>query len=428
MLSYLKKYKKNIFYLGSFAILFFLFKDVALANNVPADAFGLGYADTTGLGSQDIRVTIAKIIRAAFGFLGVIALGLVLYGGFTYMTAGGDEGKIETAKKILVNATIGLAIILSAFSITQFILSRLAGATGFNAGQAAQAVLCADPVYANEHPDLCDDFGGFGGGDDACILNHFVVQSITPNTEATNINDITVRALFSMDVQNNNPGEVLNILQNGVNVNADFAYEYKAGKRLVEATYKGAHECNGQKCAPEGNYQVEVRPEVVGQNGQELEEEPEDCGNLKFPKRTEFRVNTGEVLDNNNPQIQSLRIYNSQNPAGSEEPDQWLPRGRKYPILVNVTDNAGAGYVRVEVWKDGDNANVVTLYDGPTTEVGSDATLAKPYEFNYGWRILSSAEQLTRYIVRVTAYDIDARSTTKETSFVVIGESCDPNG
>ncbi|MFH0857548.1 MAG: IPT/TIG domain-containing protein, partial [Candidatus Magasanikbacteria bacterium] len=47
---------------------------------------------------------------------------------------------------------------------------------------------------------------------------------------------------------------------------------------------------------------------------------------------------------------------------------------------------------------------------------------------NYGWRILSSAEQLTRYIVRVTAYDIDARSTTKETSFVVIGESCDPNG
>ena len=53
--------------------------------------FGLKpVAEGTGLGGQDIRITIAKIIRAVLGLLGIIALGVMLYGGFMYMTSAGE--------------------------------------------------------------------------------------------------------------------------------------------------------------------------------------------------------------------------------------------------------------------------------------------------------------------------------------------------
>ncbi|MBP9761297.1 MAG: hypothetical protein KBD15_03605, partial [Candidatus Magasanikbacteria bacterium] len=87
----------------------------ASAQQVGGDVFGVAVIDeTTQLGSDDIRVTIAKIINGVLMFLGTIAFVLVIYGGFVYMTAGGNEEKISQAKRILINATIGLAIILSA--------------------------------------------------------------------------------------------------------------------------------------------------------------------------------------------------------------------------------------------------------------------------------------------------------------------------
>ncbi len=78
----------------------------------------------------DIRIIIARIIRIALGILGALALIIVLYGGFVWMTAGGNEEKISQAKRILINGGIGLAIILSAFAIASFILSSLQQATG----------------------------------------------------------------------------------------------------------------------------------------------------------------------------------------------------------------------------------------------------------------------------------------------------------
>lgn len=91
---------------------------------------GLRFGAQIGLGNQDIRVTIAKIIRIILGFLGIIAVGLTMYAGFLWMTAKGNEEQIDKAKGFLKNAIIGLAIILSSFAIVSFILSRLLLATG----------------------------------------------------------------------------------------------------------------------------------------------------------------------------------------------------------------------------------------------------------------------------------------------------------
>ena len=121
-----KKYSK-IFLVAVFLLLatVFLFH-VTLAAEVDT---GLTYAEGTGLSaSQDIRVTIAKIIRIVIGFLGIVAVGLIMYAGWIWMTSEGSEEKIEQAKKILTNAVIGLIIILSAFAIVSFIINSLTGA------------------------------------------------------------------------------------------------------------------------------------------------------------------------------------------------------------------------------------------------------------------------------------------------------------
>ena len=92
--------------------------------------FGLGYAEETGLGSSDIRATIASIINVALGLLGIVAVVIVLVGGFKWMTAGGNDEKVTEARKLIFAGIIGLAIILSAYAIAKFVLSQLYSATG----------------------------------------------------------------------------------------------------------------------------------------------------------------------------------------------------------------------------------------------------------------------------------------------------------
>jgi hypothetical protein len=95
---------------------------------------GLNYGAGTGLGNEDPRIMAARVIRIALGFLGIIAVGLIIYAGWLWMTAAGQADKIERAKKILIGAVIGLVICLASFAIASFILSRLLGATGVGNG------------------------------------------------------------------------------------------------------------------------------------------------------------------------------------------------------------------------------------------------------------------------------------------------------
>lgn len=70
-----------------------------------------------------------EVIGIILSVLGVIAVILILYSGFIWMTAAGNTEKIEKAKKILGNAVVGLIIILMAYSITYFVTTKLLEAT-----------------------------------------------------------------------------------------------------------------------------------------------------------------------------------------------------------------------------------------------------------------------------------------------------------
>ena len=82
-----------------------------------------------GLPATDIRIVVARIIRAAFGLVGIVMVVLILYAGYLWMTAGGNEEQISKAKGFLKNAVIGLAIMLSAFAIVTFVM-RILGYNG----------------------------------------------------------------------------------------------------------------------------------------------------------------------------------------------------------------------------------------------------------------------------------------------------------
>jgi len=103
---------------------------VFAADDLNQNDLGMGAIQSSiKLGSGDIRQTAARIINVALGFLGIVAVVIVLLGGFKWMIAGGNEEKTNEAKKLIVSGIIGLAIILSAWAITSFVISRLVTAT-----------------------------------------------------------------------------------------------------------------------------------------------------------------------------------------------------------------------------------------------------------------------------------------------------------
>jgi hypothetical protein len=96
--------------------------------------------ETISLSQDDPREIAARIINIVMLILGVLAVGLVLWGGFIWMTSNGEEDKIDQAKKILKNGVIGLIIVLSAWGIATFILTRLIDATGGGSGSGGACV------------------------------------------------------------------------------------------------------------------------------------------------------------------------------------------------------------------------------------------------------------------------------------------------
>ena len=78
-----------------------------------------------GMGTKDLRLIAADLINEAIGLLGILAVLVILYAGMTWMFAGGDDEKIAKAKKITVSGLIGLVIILTSYSLANFVLNSL---------------------------------------------------------------------------------------------------------------------------------------------------------------------------------------------------------------------------------------------------------------------------------------------------------------
>ena len=79
---------------------------------------------------DDLISDVNKIINVVIGVLGVVAVAVVIYGGFLFLTAQGDPGKIKKGKDSITWGIIGLVIALLSWSIINFVLSTAMSASG----------------------------------------------------------------------------------------------------------------------------------------------------------------------------------------------------------------------------------------------------------------------------------------------------------
>lgn len=128
---------------GLFLLLFLGFFLLLMSRPVLAGDYGLN--STVGVGSlkkafsvQEVDANnsggfissrLGTIIGAALSFIGVIFMVLIIYGGLIWMLAQGNDSQVEKAKNIIIQAVIGLIIVLGAYAITAFIGTQLTSGT-----------------------------------------------------------------------------------------------------------------------------------------------------------------------------------------------------------------------------------------------------------------------------------------------------------
>jgi hypothetical protein len=130
----MKKISKHLISLAVLALLVVPIATFAQQSDTNA-LFGVNAVDEgldNSLATGDPRSIVARVINFALGFLGVIAVGIILIGGFKWMTAAGNEDKTSEAKQLLGAGVIGLVIILSAWAIATFVIGQIYNATNVN--------------------------------------------------------------------------------------------------------------------------------------------------------------------------------------------------------------------------------------------------------------------------------------------------------
>ena len=79
----------------------------------------------SGLAEGDLPTFLSGIISWVLGIIGVILVGLFVYGGVLYATSAGNEDRVETGKRVMIYAVIGTVIVFAAFIVSEFIISAL---------------------------------------------------------------------------------------------------------------------------------------------------------------------------------------------------------------------------------------------------------------------------------------------------------------
>jgi len=79
---------------------------------------------------EDPETITLSFLQWFFGALGLISVVIILYGGFSWMTAAGNEEKLSRAKKIITYAVIGMMVMLTAFILVSTVFKTGANVSG----------------------------------------------------------------------------------------------------------------------------------------------------------------------------------------------------------------------------------------------------------------------------------------------------------
>ncbi|MDD4290295.1 MAG: Ig-like domain-containing protein [Patescibacteria group bacterium] len=287
------KNKKNLVSIIIFVGVFLPFISFAQLNQ-----HSIGYIPSFGLGSDaSIEEIFGNIIQLFLGFLGFVALVLIIIAGFKWMTSGGNPEKIASAKKMLVAAIIGLVIILASYVITVFLMRTFIEATNSD-NDSGGDVSCGNPGGCVGC--LICGYDGNLQNDDGCY---------THCTQVTNTNTLHV----SWKSPTGSNVDLCSMIQVGFN--------YDVNENSVNSTTFRVNKCNANICdqpvsgnltvegdiiqfKPSNNYDANSTYEVGLPAGGIKSDSDENLISLLFSET--WRFSTGATLNTQLPRIISI--------------------------------------------------------------------------------------------------------------------------
>lgn len=165
---------------------------------------------SVGLGTADLVATVTNVINWVLGLLGLVAVSYIIYAGYQWLTAGGNEERIAKAKKILTNAVIGLVVILFAWAIVNFIINGDSNSSNTNNGGPGDSGSC---TVGSDCSDCVNGQYVYNPNKSTCVLPQdvFEIRNITTscgNPESSYQDDVylcsSVSILFNQVVKTDN--------------------------------------------------------------------------------------------------------------------------------------------------------------------------------------------------------------------------------
>ncbi len=353
----------------------------ALVPSALAQEVDVGIAEVnqvTQLSTADPRVIVVRVINIGLSLLGMIFLGLVIYAGFLWMTAGGDTTKVEKAQNYLKNAVIGLIIILSSWAITRFILNSLRQAT--NSGTSSQT---SDGSGRG-------GLGGSGGG-----IGGFRLEGIEPVGDLA-IRNVQVRFLFTQEVTSQEAATRVRVLE--AEGQAVVAGQIAVEGRLV--TFTPSEPCpnpNADRFCFGANTQYIAR---VDSGMRSATGQPISCGGLGVVCEERFR--TGELVDTVAPTAVLTQPFSGQS----------ISQNAQIELIGRATDASGISLLQFSA--DGAVIGRATPNDRPSPT---------SFEGRVNWNTQNAT--LGAHALQLTAFDIDSnRTDAEEVSVIVRPASC----
>ncbi|MFA5129712.1 MAG: IPT/TIG domain-containing protein [Patescibacteria group bacterium] len=333
----------------------------------------------TSLPSSDPRIIVGRLINVVLGLLAFILLILILYAGFIWMTAGGDEAKVKKAQAYIRNAIIGVIIILCSWAIARYVLTKLLEAVGGG----------STPTTGGGNPG--------GGGFEPSGGSSFRLISITPSG-SVNQKKIIVKIVF------NHPVDALSVgAADAIKITKTSDGSTVAG--TVEVTGNVVRFRTNTPCPPPNNgyfcfddttaYHVAIAPTVKSVDAQTL-----TCGG--FAPSCEGDFTSGTVVDLTPPDIVMT-----------------------YPVNgFSVSTNA---LVNVDAFASSPNGIGYVNFMANGTDIGNASPAGgtpKNYSASVQWDTTGIAPGTTIPLI-ATAYDIDSGVTaTPPTSVIIRAASC----
>lgn len=96
--------------------------DIVMAQAIDPDADQPAIIRALSGDQTGLRGIVLTIINFFLGFLGLLAVVMVIYGGFLYVSSAGNEENVNKAKKILLYAVVGIVVIIVSFALVNTLL------------------------------------------------------------------------------------------------------------------------------------------------------------------------------------------------------------------------------------------------------------------------------------------------------------------